>query len=81
MEVDMVPSPSSIQRVRDIGTKSAQIDGLIADIVPLLGDLDEKALREIKSFLDTKVNAARHALAKESTKVYLRGTALRPEKP
>lgn len=76
----MVPSPSSVQRVKDMGTKSAQIDGLIADIVPMLGDLDEKALREIKSVLEAKVNAAKHALAKESTKVYIRGTTLRPEK-
>lgn len=76
----MVPSPSSVQRVKDIGTKSAQIDELITDIVPMLGDLDEKALREIKALLETKVNAAKHALAKESTKVYLKGTALRPDK-
>lgn len=80
LEVDMVPSPSSVQRVKDIDTKSAQIDGLIADIVPMLGDLDEKALREIKAVLETKVNAAKHALAKESTKVYLKGTMLRPNK-
>ena len=66
----MVPSPSSVQRLQDIDTKTTQIDSLIADIVPMLEDLDEKAVREVKVFLETKINAARHALAKESTRVY-----------
>jgi hypothetical protein len=58
--------------------KTAQIDELIAEIVPLIGELDEKDLREMKTVVETKVRAAKHELAKESTKVYLKGTALRP---
>jgi hypothetical protein len=77
-EVLVVPSPSSVKRVDEIGTKSGQIDDLITEIVPLIEELDEKGLREVKSFLDSKVIAARHALAKESTKVYVKGTLLRP---
>ena len=71
------PSPSSVKRTEDIGTKTYQIDGLIADIVPMLGELDEVSIREVKTLLEAKIRAARHALAKESTKVYLRRTDIR----
>jgi len=74
----MVPSPSSVKRTDDLDAKTVQIDGLIADIVPLIDKLDEPGLHEIKVVIDTKVRAAKHDLAKESTKVYIKGTLLRP---
>ena len=73
----MGPSPSSVKRVEDMDAKTAQIDSLIADIVPMLGELDEQGIREVKTELEAKIRAARHALAKESTKVYLRQTEIR----
>ena len=73
----MGPSPSSVKRVEDMDAKTGQIDSLIADIVPMLGTVDESAIREVKVFLEAKINAARHALAKESTSVYLRRTNVR----
>jgi glycerophosphoryl diester phosphodiesterase len=74
----MVPSLSSVKRIEDLDAKTVQIDGLIAEIVPLIDELDEKGLRDIKIVIDTKVRAAKHELAKESTKVYIKGTLLRP---
>ena len=61
----MVPSPSSVKRVGDLDAKTVQIDGLIADIVPLIDELDEKGLREIKVVIDKTYALSEAAKAHE----------------
>lgn len=77
----MVPSPSKIKRAEDMEAKTAQIDELIGEIVPMLEDLDEKGLRDVKADLQTRVIAAKHSLAKESTTVYFKNGRFHSEKP
>jgi hypothetical protein len=80
-EAPMAPSPSSVHRFKDMDEKTIQIDELIGDIVPMLNELDEKGLRDIKADLQVKITAARHALAKESTKVYFKDGKFMTDKP
>lgn len=73
----MAASPSSVMRSSSIDAKTVQIDALIADIVPKLEDLDLKAIQEVRASLNTMIREARHALAKESTKIYLKRSDIR----
>ena len=77
----MAASPSSVRRMAESDDKTTQINSLISNIVPMLHNLNEQGLREVKAYLETQLVDARKSLAKETTKVYPRKNAPAPESP
>jgi len=71
----MGATPSSIQRIDEMNTKTAQANGLIADIVPLLDELGTHSLQEVKAYLEAKILTERKGLEKQTTKVYKKNVA------
>lgn len=67
----MIASPSKVQRTEDMEAKTAQEHKLIAEIVPMIDNLDAQGLREIYAYLEAKINK------EKSTTVVIRGTPLK----
>lgn len=65
----MAASPTSIQRMIDCDEKTNQMNSIIADIVPMLHELGGQALKEVRAYLEARINDAKQSLEKETTKI------------